>query len=235
MSIPGLVLAGAAVVVPMGGDVGMLGMSQWDIWCLGWFQPNTHSVWFCFGTCWFACVLHVLLEGSSPFLMEEWWEFHLKGGGHLQLLGCFCGHGMGIEYVGHHRYHLANLQQLFQQESKGADNLGWESGTQFFGWVWCAHGWLWCLDISLELWWVHHEREHLHSTSLCWVNTWWWHHSFVNEHVYLPGSWCWSVQEACGYSQLWRHGQRHRCGIILLQRHRRAVHILCWHNAASQV
>ena len=31
MGIPGLVLAGGAVVVPVGGDVGMLGMIQQDV------------------------------------------------------------------------------------------------------------------------------------------------------------------------------------------------------------
>ena len=178
----------------------------------------------------------------SPFPTEEWWELHLKEGGHLQLLWCFCGHDMGIEHVGHHWYHLAKLQWLFQWESEGVGQLGWESGTKFSCQVWCAHGWWWCLEVSLELWGVNIKREHLQPASLCKVNTWWWYHSFgviaafsVDEQVYLPGSWCWSVQEAYGHSQLWRYIQRHRCGIILLSRHRWAVHVLCWHNVVPQV
>ena len=159
MGILGLVLSGAAVVVPVDGDVGMLGMIQQGIWCLSWFQANTHSVWLCFGTCWLSYVLHVLLGGSSPFLMEEWWEIHLKGWGHLQLWGCFCGHGLGIEHMGHHWYHLTNLWWLSQQGSVGVGHLGWESRTQFSCQAWCAHDWWWCLEVSLEPWGVHSKNR----------------------------------------------------------------------------
>ena len=44
IGIPGPVLAGAAVVVPVGSDVGMLGMIQQGIWCLSWFWVSIYSV-----------------------------------------------------------------------------------------------------------------------------------------------------------------------------------------------
>ena len=128
-----------------------------DVWVD--FRP-IHSVWLYFGTCWFPCVQHTLLGGSSPFMIEEWWELHLEGWGHLQLWGCFCGYGMGVEHVGHHWYHLANLLWLSQQGSGREGHLGWEPGTQFFCWVWCAHGWWWCLEVSLEPTRVHNEGGH---------------------------------------------------------------------------
>ena len=154
--------------------------------------------------------------------------------GHLQLWVCFCGYGMGIEHVGHHWIHLANLWWSSQQGSRGVGHLGWEPGTQFSCQVWCAHGWWWCLGVSLEPWGVHSERVHLQPASLCQFYTWWWHHRLgvratfsADKLVYLPDSWCWSVWEAYGHSQQWRHSQRHWCGIILIHSHRWAVHILC--------
>ena len=154
-----------------------------------------------------------------------WRIFSLSDGGMLtashqrmrpsQLLGCFFGHGMGIEHVAHHWYHLANLWWSSQKGRGKAGHLGWESGTQFSCHEWCVHDWQWCLGVFLELWGVHSRREHLQPASLCQVDTWWWHHSSgvraafsVDRLVYLPGSWCWSVQEAYGHSQQWRHSQR---------------------------
>ena len=43
MGILGLMLAGVAVMVPVGGDIGMLGMIQQDVWCLSWFLASIHS------------------------------------------------------------------------------------------------------------------------------------------------------------------------------------------------
>ena len=114
-------------------------------------------------------VLHVLLGGSSPFMTEEWWELHPEGWSHLQLWGCFCGHGMGIEHMEHHWYHLVNLQWSSQQGSWGVGHPEWEPGTQFFllG-VMCT--WLMVMSrgISGALG-VHSERGHLQF--LCKVNT----------------------------------------------------------------
>ena len=128
----------------------------------------------------------------------------------------------------------------FNQSSEYHSSWLWymTSGTPVSSLGWCGHDKLLCQVPPLDQPGVSILTVHQWQASPSQDNTWWWHHSSA---VWAASVGSWAGVSArffrliCSrglWSLLWIHGQRHRCGIIQLWRHKLTSHVLCWHIVA---